>query len=81
MLYEVITGGADTRLWFLTEGVLGRQLAADPFLEKIGVLVLDEFHERHLQGDVALAVARELRKTVRPDLKIVVMSATRNNFV
>ena len=56
--------------------MLGRQLAADPFLEKIGVLVLDEFHERHLQGDVALAVARELRRTVRPELKIAVMSAT-----
>ena len=69
-------GGADTRLWFVTEGVLGRQLADDPFLEDVGVVVLDEFHERHLQGDVALAVVRELQETVRPDLKLVVMSAT-----
>ena len=69
-------GGARTRLWFVTEGVLGRQLARDPFLEDVGVLVLDEFHERHLPGDVALAIARELQESVRPDLKLVVMSAT-----
>lgn len=69
-------GGNRTRLWFVTEGILGRQLASDPFLERVGVLVLDEFHERHLQGDVALAVARELQRTVRDDLKLIVMSAT-----
>jgi len=69
-------GGASTRLWFLTEGVLGRQLTNDPFLERVGLVVLDEFHERHLQGDIALAVVRELQETVRPDLKLVVMSAT-----
>ena len=69
-------GGPQTRLWFLTEGVLGRQLARDPFLERTAVVVLDEFHERHLQGDVALAVVRELQETVRPDLALLVMSAT-----
>jgi ATP-dependent helicase HrpB len=69
-------GGAATRLWFLTEGVLGRQLARDPFLEGAALVVLDEFHERHLQGDVALAVVRELQATVRPELKLLVMSAT-----
>ena len=69
-------GGPATRLWFITEGVLGRQLVGDPFLEGVGLVVLDEFHERHLQGDVALAVIRELQETVRPDLKLVVMSAT-----
>ena len=69
-------GGPATRLWFLTEGVIGRQLVHDPFLEHAGVVVLDEFHERHLQGDVALAVIRELQESVRPDLKLVVMSAT-----
>jgi len=69
-------GGAATRLWFATEGVLGRQLARDPFLEDVGIVVLDEFHERHLQGDVALAVVRELQESVRADLKLVVMSAT-----
>jgi ATP-dependent helicase HrpB len=69
-------GGDATRLWFLTEGVFSRDLARDPFLEAVGVVVLDEFHERHLQSDVALAVVRELQETVRPDLKLVVMSAT-----
>jgi len=69
-------GGRHTRLWFVTEGILGRQLLSDPFLERIGIIVLDEFHERHLQGDVALAVIRELQESVRPDLKLVVMSAT-----
>ena len=69
-------GSPSTRLWFATEGVALRKLRGDPFLEDVGVLVLDEFHERHLEGDVVLALTRELRRTVRPDLKIVVMSAT-----
>jgi ATP-dependent helicase HrpB len=69
-------GDDDTRLWFVTEGVAVRRLVGDPFLEDVGIVVLDEFHERHLAGDVVLAVARELRRTVRPDLRIVVMSAT-----
>lgn len=69
-------GGADTRLWFVTEGIFTRQLAGDAFLESVGVVVIDEFHERHLQGDAALAVVSELQATVRPDLKLVVMSAT-----
>jgi len=69
-------GDAATRLWFVTEGVFGRQLQDDPFLERVGVVVLDEFHERHLQGDVALAIVRHLQETVRPDLRLVAMSAT-----
>jgi ATP-dependent helicase HrpB len=69
-------GGQATRLWFVTEGVFSRGLIRDPYLEEIGVVVLDEFHERHLQGDVALGVVRELQESVRPDLKLVVMSAT-----
>src|SRR5207244_3643645 len=69
-------GGPRTRRWFVTEGVFGRLLAADPFLERVGVVVLDELHERHLQGDVALAVVREVQETVRPDLRLAVMSAT-----
>ncbi len=69
-------GGDATRLWFLTEGVFTRDLARDPFLEAVGAIVLDEFHERHLQTDVALAIVTELQDTVRPDLKLVVMSAT-----
>ena len=69
-------GGEATRLWFVTEGVFSRSLVRDPYLEDVGVVVLDEFHERHLQGDLALGVVRELQETVRPDLKLVVMSAT-----
>jgi ATP-dependent helicase HrpB len=69
-------GGRATRVWYVTEGVFSRQLASDPFLERAGVVVLDEFHERHLQGDVALAVVRSLQATVRADLRLVVMSAT-----
>ncbi|HZP40612.1 MAG TPA: ATP-dependent helicase HrpB [Candidatus Binatia bacterium] len=69
-------GDGRTRLWFVTEGVFSRRLADDPFLEDVGVVVLDEFHERHLQGDVALAVVRTLQESVRPDLRLVVMSAT-----
>lgn len=69
-------GGPGTRLWFVTEGILTRRFARDPFLEDVGAVVLDEFHERHLQSDLALALALELQRSVRPDLQIVVMSAT-----
>ncbi|MBS1790573.1 MAG: ATP-dependent helicase HrpB [Acidobacteria bacterium] len=65
-----------TRLRFLTEGVLTRRLLSDPKLKNVGVVVLDEFHERHLQADLALALLRRLQRTARPDLKLVVMSAT-----
>jgi ATP-dependent helicase HrpB len=65
-----------TRLRFLTEGVLTRRLLTDPKLSGTGCVVLDEFHERHLQADVALALLRRLQRTTRPDLKIVAMSAT-----
>ena len=68
--------GPRTRLRFLTEGVLTRRLLSDPTLKNVGVVVLDEFHERHLQADVALALLRRLQKSARPDLKLVVMSAT-----
>src|SRR5918912_3210410 len=67
---------ARTRLRFLTEGVLTRRLLADPRLAGVGCVVLDEFHERHLQADVALALLRRLQRTKRPDLKVVAMSAT-----
>jgi ATP-dependent helicase HrpB len=65
-----------TRLLVMTEGVLTRRLLDDPFLESVGVVVLDEFHERHLETDLALAMVRRVQQTVRPDLKLVVMSAT-----
>ena len=68
--------GPDTRLRVVTEGILTRQLLDDPFLEGVGCVVLDEFHERSLYTDVAIALLREVQQTVRPDLVIVVMSAT-----
>ena len=68
--------GPRTRLRFLTEGVLTRRMLSDPDLERVGCVVLDEFHERHLEGDVALALLWRLQRTRRPDLKLVVMSAT-----
>ena len=70
------TAGPRTRLRFLTEGVLTRRLISDPELRGIRTVVLDEFHERHLETDLALALLRQLQKTKRPDLRIVVMSAT-----
>jgi ATP-dependent helicase HrpB len=68
--------GDRTRLRFLTEGVLTRRLVSDPHLRGVGAVVLDEFHERHLETDLALALLRRLQTTKRPDLRIVVMSAT-----
>ena len=68
--------GPSTRLRFLTEGVLTRRLLSDPDLKRTSCVVLDEFHERHLEGDLALALLRRLQLTRRPDLRLVVMSAT-----
>lgn len=65
-----------TRLRYVTEGVLLRQLLADPLLRGVRAVVLDEFHERHLQADLALALLRRLQATARPELRIIVMSAT-----
>ncbi|MBI4911295.1 MAG: ATP-dependent helicase HrpB [Acidobacteria bacterium] len=65
-----------TRLRFVTEGLLLRRLLEDPSLKGIGCVVLDEFHERHLQTDLALALLRRLQLGARPDLRVVVMSAT-----
>ncbi len=65
-----------TRIRFVTEGVLTRRLVADPTLAGVSTVLLDEIHERHLQGDVALALLRRLRQTRRPDLRLVAMSAT-----
>ncbi|MDR2981322.1 MAG: ATP-dependent helicase HrpB [Puniceicoccales bacterium] len=67
---------ADTRIKFVTEGLLLRQMLGDPQLKGVGALVFDEFHERHLDSDLALALARQLQETTRPDLLIIVMSAT-----
>jgi ATP-dependent helicase HrpB len=65
-----------TRLRFLTEGVLTRRMISDPELRGVSVVILDEFHERHLETDLALALLRKLQRTRRPDLRIVIMSAT-----
>jgi ATP-dependent helicase HrpB len=65
-----------TRIRYVTEGLLTRRLLADPTLRGVGAVVLDEIHERHLQGDLALALLRRLARTTRPDLKLVAMSAT-----
>jgi ATP-dependent helicase HrpB len=65
-----------TRIRFVTEGILSRRIVQDPELNGISVVVLDEFHERHLVTDLGLALLRRLQKTRRPDLRIVVMSAT-----
>jgi ATP-dependent helicase HrpB len=65
-----------TRICFVTEGILLRWLQDDPTLGGIAVVIFDEFHERNLLSDVALALARQLQQSRRPDLKILVMSAT-----
>lgn len=65
-----------TRIRFVTEGVLNRRLLSDPLLRDTGIVILDEFHERHLDSDLALALLRRLQSAARPDLKLVVMSAT-----
>lgn len=67
---------AETRILFVTEGILLRQMLADPQLKGVSTVIFDEFHERHLYGDISLARALALQETVRPDLRIVVMSAT-----
>lgn len=67
-----------TRIKFETEGILLRQLIADPTLKGITAIVFDEFHERHLYGDITLARALDIQEQHRPDLLIVVMSATLN---
>ncbi len=72
--YESKTS-ARTRIRFVTEGVLTRQLIADPELRSVSAVLLDEFHERHVQGDLALALLRRLRQR-RPDLMVAVLSAT-----
>src|SRR5262245_21355561 len=69
-------GGPTTRLWYVTEGVLSRRMLSDPTLDGVGAVVLDEFHERHLATDVALAMLRRLQEGPRRDLALVVMSAT-----
>ncbi|WP_043485515.1 ATP-dependent helicase HrpB [Geothrix fermentans] len=65
-----------TRLRFVTEGLLLRRLHGDPQLKGIAAVVLDEFHERHLHTDLGITMLRRLQRATRPDLKLLVMSAT-----
>ncbi|MGA2854430.1 MAG: ATP-dependent RNA helicase, partial [Verrucomicrobiota bacterium] len=75
--FENVTS-AKTKIRFVTEGVLLRQMIDDPQLKGVSVLIFDEFHERHLYGDITLARALDLQEQHRPDLSLVVMSATLN---
>ena len=66
----------DTRIEVVTEGVLTRMLQSDPALEGVAAVLFDEFHERSLQADLGLALALDARRNLRPELRILVMSAT-----
>lgn len=67
---------ADTRIEVVTEGILTRRLQGDPGLPDVGLVIFDEFHERSLPGDLGLALTLEARQVLRPDLRVLVMSAT-----
>ncbi|WP_312664590.1 ATP-dependent helicase HrpB [Pantoea sp. CTOTU49201] len=71
--------GANTRLEVVTEGILTRMLQRDPMLEGVSLVILDEFHERSLQADLALALLLDVQQGLRDDLKILLMSATLDN--
>jgi ATP-dependent helicase HrpB len=73
--FENVTS-ANTKIRFVTEGVLLRQMIDDPQLKGVSVLLFDEFHERHLYGDITLARALDVQESTRPDLRLAVMSAT-----
>ncbi len=65
-----------TRLCYVTEGVLLRRMLGDPELKGVSAILFDEFHERHLYGDITLARALQIQESTRPDLILIVMSAT-----
>ncbi|MBS1204363.1 MAG: ATP-dependent helicase HrpB [Proteobacteria bacterium] len=71
--------GPNTRLEVVTEGILTRLIQQDPELTGIGLVILDEFHERSLQADLALALLLDLQQGLRDNLKLLVMSATLDN--
>lgn len=66
----------DTRLEVITEGILTRMMHSDNALEDVGLIIFDEFHERNLHAEVGLALCREIQEVLRPDLRILLMSAT-----
>src|SRR5918997_7085964 len=67
---------ARTRIEVVTEGVFTRMILDDPGLEGVGAVLFDEFHERSLDADLGLALARDAQSVLRPDLRLLVMSAT-----
>ncbi len=67
---------AATRIEVVTEGILTRRLQNDPELSGVGLVIFDEFHERSLQADLGLALTLDVRRSIRPDLAVLVMSAT-----
>lgn len=69
---------AQTKIEVVTEGILTRMLQNDNALENVGLVIFDEFHERNLQADLALALCREAQQVLRPDLRLMIMSATLN---
>ncbi|TKV16486.1 ATP-dependent helicase HrpB [Citrobacter sp. wls615] len=71
--------GPQTRLEVVTEGVLTRMIQRDPELAGVGLVILDEFHERSLQADLALALLLDIQQGLRDDLKLLIMSATLDN--
>jgi ATP-dependent helicase HrpB len=75
MRFDSVMSGS-TRVLFLTEGMFTARLAQDPSLSGVSCVILDEFHERHQQTDVAFALCRHLQNSTRPDLRLIVMSAT-----
>jgi ATP-dependent helicase HrpB len=67
---------ANTRIKYVTEGILLRHVLSNPSLDGIGTIIFDEFHERHIYGDVSLGRAVQIQRELRPDLQLIVMSAT-----
>lgn len=73
--------GPRTRIKVLTEAILNRMIEEEPELPNVGMVILDEFHERSIHTDVALALLKEIQASIRPDLKILVMSATLDHTI
>jgi ATP-dependent helicase HrpB len=68
--------GRETRIEVVTEGILTRMIQSDPSLQGVGVVIFDEFHERSIHADLALALSLQVQAVLREEIRIVVMSAT-----
>ena len=75
--FETVISEA-TKIEVVTEGILNKMMDSDPELKDVAIIIFDEFHERSIHADVALALARNAQKNIRPDLKLLIMSATLN---